>query len=54
MEFDVVREQRGLGSVFQDVEAAVVVEGRAYVESVTGWKSPRLACVGIVVYEDFA
>ena len=33
-ELDVIREQQGLGDFFHNVEAAVVVEGRANVETV--------------------
>ena len=53
-EFDGVGEQQGLGGFFHDVKSEVAVEGRAYVESVTGLKVPRLARVGLVVDEDFA
>ena len=31
-----------------------MVEGRADVETITGTKVPRLACVGLVVDEDFS
>ena len=53
-EFDGVGEQQGLGGVVHDVKAAVLVEGGADVEAVTGPKVPRLASVGLVVDEGFA
>ena len=53
-EFNSVGEQQGLGVVVHDVKAAVLVEGEAAVEAVTGPKVPRLARVGLVVNEYFS
>ena len=36
------------------MKSAVVVEGGAYVEAVTGPKVPRLASIGLVGDDDFA
>ena len=53
-EFDSVREEKGLGGIVGNVEAAVVIEGRADVEAITASEGPGRACAGFVVDDDRA
>ena len=52
--FNRVREEKGFGSGFDDVEIAVVIEGWSDVEAIAAAEVPGLACAGFVVYEDGA
>ena len=52
MKFGRVREEKGFGGGVDDVEAAVVIEGRSDVEAISAAEGPGLACAGFVVYED--
>ena len=53
-EFDSVREEKGLGGRFDNMEAAVVIEGGVDVEAIAASEGPRSTCDGFIVDDDRA